>query len=179
MRRFSRWMPPMPPPPPMTLKAWLILAGLLSVLLFPVVIAAVESPVAVAVTLAAVFGLFLVLLLVGIIEGNRRLRRLAVERAGEDIGSFARSFDRRKEPFDPWVVRATWDALKPYSPFLRPTDRLEEDLGIDMHDLDINEVLLEVAARSGRSLDEIKNLEGIQTVEDFVRLITVQPRLQR
>ena len=46
--------------------------------------------------------------------------------AGEDIGTFARAFDRRSEPFDPWVVRATWDALLPYCGFpLRPADRVD------------------------------------------------------
>ena len=42
----------------------------------------------------------------------KRLMRLADARVGEDIGTFARAFDRRAPEFDPWVVRAVWDALQ-------------------------------------------------------------------
>jgi hypothetical protein len=115
---------------------------------------------------------------------NRRLRRLASGRIGEDIGTFARAFDRRAEPFDPRVVRATWDALRPYTTFpggsvpLRPGDRLQEDLRIDLDDVAFD-LIPEVAKRSGHSLhDERSNpLYGkIHTVGDFVRFITLQPR---
>jgi hypothetical protein len=43
-----------------------------------------------------------------------RLRRVSAERQGEDIGTFAKAFDRRAPEFDPWVVRAVWDALQAY-----------------------------------------------------------------
>jgi hypothetical protein len=71
------------------------------------------------------------LLLLGWFVLRRHHHHLLDQRPGEDIGTFARAFDRRAEPFDPWVVRATWDALVPYVTHgdwhvpLRPTDRLD------------------------------------------------------
>jgi hypothetical protein len=71
-----------------------------------------------------------------------QMRRLALGRSGEHIGSFARAFNRRREPFDPWVIRATWEALGPYVRLegkqipMRPTDRLIQDLSIDPEDRD-------------------------------------------
>ena len=124
-------------------------------------------------------------MIAGTIECNRHYRRLAAERHGEGIGTFIRAFDRRSEPFDPWVLRATWEALVPYTRFrggqlpLRATDRLSEDLLIDQDDIDFD-IIKEVAERSGHSL---KQLEAnpyygrIQTVGDFVQFITFQPRI--
>jgi hypothetical protein len=117
-------------------------------------------------------------------HANRYLRRLAGERTGEDIGTFAHGFDRHAEPFDPWVIRATWDALAPYLVFsegrvpLRPTDRLEEDLRIDLDDIHFD-LLHGVATRSGHSLDDCESnpfYGKVTTVGDFVRFITWQPR---
>src|SRR5262249_24817516 len=77
-----------------------------------------------------VLGTILICMAIGAQVNGRRLRRLAEQRPSEDIGTFARAFDRRTEPFEPWLVRATWDALQPYVRFrdgqvpLRPTDRL-------------------------------------------------------
>jgi acyl carrier protein len=106
---------------------------------------------------------------------NQNARQLALERAGEDIGTFARAFDRRNEPFDPWVVRATWDSLRPYCNCpLRPADRLEE-LGID--GLELEELFAEIAKRSGHSLEDSRIVERIETVGEFVRVIAAQPQL--
>src|SRR5262249_32026675 len=122
MRTFSRWMPPEPHSEPSAL-AWCILIPIIAVC-WPFMI-------------------------VGHLAIKRHLRRLASERISEHIGTFARAFNRRSEPFDPWVVRATWDALSPYvvldgaSVPLRPTDRLLEDLCIDPDD--IEELIPEVA----------------------------------
>jgi hypothetical protein len=117
---------------------------------------------------------------------RRHMRRLASEREGEDIGTFARAFDRHSEPFDPWVVRATWDALDVYVAFdgrhlpLRPGDRLVEDLCIDPDDICF-ELISEVAERSGHSMENVKSnpyCGRINTVGDFVRFITLQPRVE-
>jgi hypothetical protein len=156
MRRFSRWMPRASTPPDPVFE-WALLA-----LLFPAI-----WP-------------FLLLTCVR----NRRLRRLAAERAGEDIGTFARAFDRRAEPFDPWVIRATWHAFRPYVAFrggclpLRPTDRLGEDLGIDPDDVD-PDLIQQVATWSGHSLDHTDGnpfYGKIVTLGDLVKFITLQPR---
>jgi len=111
----------------------------------------------------------------------RHLRRLAAGRVGEDIGTFARAFDRRTCSFDPWVVRATWEALQPCVAFrggrlpLRATDRLE-DLPIDPEDFD--DLFQEVAERSGHSIEQagLNGYGNVHTVGDFVRFIINQPR---
>ena len=153
----------------------------LSVFLAGLVAAAVAWPVGMGI----VIGILTLWTVTLYVADNRRFRRLAGERAGEDIGSFARVFDRRSEPFDPWVVRATWDALQDVGSIpggrlpLRPTDRLVEDLHIDPEDLS-DFVAREVAERSGRSLEGMESNQyfgRVVTVGDFVRFITVQPAL--
>ena len=174
MRKFSRWMPPATRRKA-PVSGWLFLAVLIAAALA----ATISWPVPAAVIASAFVAISLAINRVT----SRRLHCLAVERPGEDIGSFARAFDRRAEPFDPWVVRATWDALKPYLEFnggrvpLRPTDRL--DLLIDPEDLAF-EVYEEVAARTGRSvdLDQANPMFGkVVTVGDFVKFVTLQPRV--
>src|SRR5438552_6122826 len=146
----------MPPAtkPPNTLANWLALGGLIAA----VIAALVAWPMA-----AGLVILFCVIsITVGTCQHREWLRRLAVERRGEDIGTFARGFDRRSEPFDPWVVRATWDALEPYVVFrggrvpLRATDRFWGLDALPVDPDDIEDLLKEVAARSGRSLDQLE-----------------------
>jgi hypothetical protein len=174
MRKFSRWMPP-PRREPMTLAGWAVLTAILA----GSVAAAIAWPVPV--------GIFLGPLIIWIVAfnvlHNGELRRLAAQRAGEDIGSFARHFDRRAEPFDPWVVRATWDALQPWARFpggrlpLRPSDRLGEDLRIDDEEVG-DQLVPEVAERAGRSLQRAESNPywgRVVTVGDFVRFVTMQP----
>jgi hypothetical protein len=124
-------------------------------------------------------------LLHGWFVNRRYIRRLAEQRRGEGIGTFARAFDRRVDPFDPWVVRATWDALVPclsHGDFhvpLRPSDRLAEDLWIDT-DETLFYLLEGVAARSRHSLDNPENnpvYGELETVGDVVRFVTLQPRI--
>ena len=174
MRQFSRWMPPSPTNK-VSPAGWFAIGLLIMLLLLAVVftrrgrfIAAVLLPV----------------FLIGSLVIDRRLKNLAASRSGEDIGTFARAFDRRNEPFDPHVVRAVWDALQPYAKFrggsvpIRPTDRIDEDLGIDWDDIDMG-LAQEVADRVGRSLENIEAnpLYGrVSTVGDLVRLISSQPR---
>src|SRR5688572_6522200 len=104
MPTFSRWMPP-EPDPMSTAPAWMVLVAII-------------SPLAVGAVFTHGGKYLLVLLLLFCIasevQNPRRLRHLASERSQEDIGTFARAFDRRREPFSPHVVRAVWDALEPY-----------------------------------------------------------------
>src|SRR5205809_1001806 len=108
MRPFSRWMPPAPEVRN-TVAGWLCLAGLVA----GIIAATVAWPV----FMGFLFAFVAATQLVAAIASNRHLRRLAAERAGEDIGTFARAFDRRTESFDPWVLRATWEALRPWVTF--------------------------------------------------------------
>src|SRR3954468_7641617 len=119
MCKFSRWMPPLTKPP-LTVSDHIILGFFIVPLLILGAVAALPL------VILSNFWAFLW-------KEECPLTRIASERAGEDIGTFARAFDRRTAPFDPWVVRAIWDALQDYfvgMPF-RPTDRLVEDFGID------------------------------------------------
>lgn len=156
MRTFSRWMPPVPKEN--SIVAWCLII--------------------------AIYAAFWPILIFCHLAIRRHMRRLASERVGEDIGTFVRAFDRRSEPFDPWVLRATWDALSFYVTFegrclpLRPEDHLVKDLCIDPDDID--DLLPEVANRAGHSFAkaEMNPYYGrVNTVGEFVRFITLQPRL--
>jgi hypothetical protein len=131
------------------------------------------------------------LMLVNQFRLNRHFHRLLAERPGEDIGTFARAFDRRTQPFDPWVVRATWDALVPdvvcegrkVPVPLRPSDRLFEELHIDPEDIEFIffEIVEEIATRSGHSLNNLENnpyFGEFETVGDLVHFISRQPRIR-
>jgi hypothetical protein len=115
------------------------------------------------------------LMTLGIRSANRAERAVAMERKGEDNGSFACALDRRSEAFDPWVVRAVWDAFSPYAGFpLRTTDRLE-DFGIDSLELDV--LIEEVAERSGHSLKNLHDIwEGDVTLGGLVIFVSHQPK---
>ena len=173
MRRFSRWMPAAARRPMRPLGK-LVLVGLL----VGFVGVAIASPYQVAGV--CVVGVAFSVVSTKVAHG--RLRRLAAGRPGEDIGTFARGLDRRTQPFDPWVVRATWDALTPHVSYpggrvpLRQTDTLVDDLRIDPELLGIE--FCEIAQRAGRCLDGIEAnplYRDGRTVGDLVRLVSAQP----
>ena len=138
-----------------------------------------HHPVGAAITSAFVGAIWLVGRLL-----DRRLAHLAGERADEDIGTFARAFDRRAPTFDPWVVRAVWDALAPWTEVrgggrlpLRPTDVIEE---LGCVDEDLDDVLREAATRAQHTLNGVEGnpyYGRVVTVADLVALIAHQPRL--
>ena len=174
MRPFSRWMPPRE-------RTSLALRDYVSLGVGGAVVVAgtVFSP--------AFLGTIVICAIIAIVLAlcdQRRLRLLSVQRHGENIGTFARAFDRHSELFDPWGVRAVWDALQPYVDFrggrmpLRPADDLAAFIRIDPEDLDLD-VLPVMAERSGRSLEntEANPFYGrVETVGDLVMFITNQPR---
>ena len=175
MRHFSRWMPPTPRRPP-SLAGGVVLALLSLGFAFVIV-----RYFIVAGPLLAVFALVTVTYNV---RRANRFTRLADARAGEDIGSFARAFDRRAPEFDAWVVRAIWDGLQPHVEVkrrhvpIRPNDRLLKDLEID--DEDLEDLAVQAATRAGRAASDWRSnpLNGsVETVGDLVRLIALQPRV--
>ncbi len=183
MRKLSRWMPPLPPSPPPRTRDWILLLTIFGGILAIIVAAFVESPASVVISFLVVFSLPWIF---GNQWAEQEDRRLANERKGENIGTFARVFDRRSEPFDPWVVRATWDALQCYVAIpLRPTDRLIEDLCIADEEIDMA-LLVEVATRSRHSLDGLEanpyfaKFSSFRNVSvgDFVKLISWQPKIE-
>lgn len=153
MRKFSRWMPPLATTP---LRWWQ------KATIFPLV--------AILVAAAIIYSVLLSPFLLFVHARDKRYRaRLTAERKGEDLGTFARSFDRRSKNFDPWVVRATWDALMFYMDYpIRASDRIV-DLGIDPDDIFFC-VIPEVIERSGHVLDGAQpgTHPGRETVGDLV-----------
>ena len=110
----------------------------------------------------------------------RSLAKLAAERPGESICTFARSFDCRV--VDTWIIRAVFEALQPYCQFsggtmpLRASDLLGDVLQIDHEELD--DLAIEIAKRVGRSMDRfVENpLFGkVNTVADLVFFLLNQP----
>ena len=179
-RRFSRWMPPSPPRPPLRLWQRVLLYLILGIPLVIALNAYIRYPI--ALVIAAV-----VVPIVAFLT-DKRLKTLAKGREGEDIGNFAHAFDRRSPSFDPWVVRAMWDALelhmtlprkgdRKYRVAVRPTDDLVSGLGIDPEDLE--GLVEEVAMRSGRSLESVERnpyYGRVNTVGDVVYFLFHQPR---
>jgi hypothetical protein len=173
---LSRWMPPYRPaepgPPSRALLAVLLPLAAWSLWYLA------RHPIALLVG----GGLATVIWLVGLLLAGRQERR-AQERVGEDIGTFARAFDRHASTFDPWVVRAVWDALGPWtagrdgSRFpLRPTDVIA-DLGCV--DEDLEDVFVEAATRARRQREALPAnpyLGRVVTVGDLVAFISHQPR---
>jgi len=107
------------------------------------------------------------------------MRRL---RDGESICNFARSFNARH--IDTWVIRATHQeiqhVLKSYVPHfpVRASDSLLEDLHTNADD--VEDLVAEIAARSGHSLDKTESnpfYGNIHTVSDLVRFIDAQPHV--
>ena len=171
MRRFSRWMPRTETLPP-TYSGYVVAGafGLGFLLLFMWV---AEFRYVVMCLLA--FGL------ARHVSENRRLRNLARTRSNESLCTFVRAFRRAER--DPYILRATWDALEPHRRYsggtfpLRPTDRFKTELRVLPEDLDyLGE---EVAKRAGRSLRETQRnpyYDRVHTVGDFVAFLVHQPR---
>lgn len=108
-----------------------------------------------------------------------RLKLIALSRGGDSICEFARSFDTRE--IDTWVIRAAYEELQaflhsylPNFPVL-PSDSLLVDLELDLDD--VEDLLQDVAKRSGRSLDKAEEnpyYGQLHTVMDLVLFINAQ-----
>jgi hypothetical protein len=115
---------------------------------------------------------------------RRRRRRLAMSRSGESICSFVDSFDCRHT--DTWILRAVYEELSRYlaveghpMPIRADDQCFEGDLRIDREDLD--DLAVDVAARSRRSMDEADRnpyYGKVRTVRDLVGFFEHQPRLE-
>jgi acyl carrier protein len=113
---------------------------------------------------------------------KRRVEGICSTRDEESICTFARSFSTRH--VDTWVIRAAHQEIqqlmKSYIPAfpVRASDSLLNDLHVDSDD--IEDLLVDIAARSGHSLDDTEKnpLYGkINTVRDLVLFVNAQPRL--
>lgn len=120
-----------------------------------------------------------ILVFVGFRRDKRRFQRLANSRIGESICGFARSFDVRAT--DTWVIRAAYQDLQlivnvPNFP-VRASDLLAADLGLEPED--VEDLLVDVARRTGRSLDKTESnpyYGRVNSVKDLVLFINAQPR---
>lgn len=108
-----------------------------------------------------------------ILMERRRHRELIVERAGESICTFARSFPRRS--VDTWVIRAVWNAFHVPDLALRADDRLYEDLWIECGDVDW-ELVASFADRLLDSPEASQRLDEADTIADVVHLLDALPR---
>ena len=170
MRGFSRTMPAFrkPEATPLTPGArfvlWLAGAGFVAGLAW----FAYNDPAALAGTLGVITFFYLVAWL--------NTLRIKAARAGEDIGTFARSFDYRN--VDPWVLRAVYEetATEVEYPVLAD-DRLRD---VFADGLDLNDALDRMAFRARRSLDgaEVNPFyDRVERVRDLVHFLDHQPPL--
>lgn len=159
------------PPPTVPEKAsvwsWLVLCGLVAALAWAVYS---SVPVRWAVTGVAAW------LVIGTMFGYRHFSQQKKERKEESICTFARLLPARDH--DTWVVRATYETLSGIvrAP-VRPADDLKKDLRIDPDDLD--DAVLEIARRSGRSMDRAAvnpHFDRVATVVDLIAFLEHQPK---
>lgn len=103
-------------------------------------------------------------------------KRIADQRDGESLCTFARSFDYRS--IDTWIIRAVYEQVQPLVDFpLRKTDRFDREL--DLYD-DLEELAEEVAQRTGRPLANCESnpwYGKVNTLEDFVAFFSSQPQV--
>jgi hypothetical protein len=103
-------------------------------------------------------------------------KRVAAERVGESICTFARSFNFRS--VDTWIIRAVYEAIEPEVNFpLRKTDNFCRDMKLDW--IDVSEIAEEVAQRTGRPLTNSEQnpwYGKVETVADMVEFFMCQPK---
>lgn len=110
---------------------------------------------------------------------KRRYEALARSREGVSICQFARSFDLRQT--DTWIIRATYQELQQWlQPYVAAfpvcaSDGLFSDFHLEADELD--DLLQDIAARSGRSLEKAEDnpwYGSVHTVKDLVAFISAQ-----
>ncbi|MBN8282942.1 hypothetical protein [Zoogloea sp.] len=170
MRTPSRFMPQFPQEGANPFLKWVFAVGFFGVF------------AALIVAWPLVWGPLVAAMAVGIILEKRRLRRLANAREGESICTFARSIGAKK--LDTHVVRAVYEELGKIlgtsgSKFpLRPTDQLYETSGLNLDPDDLDELLVAIAFRSQRSLENTESnpyYDKVKTVADLVQFVMAQP----
>lgn len=172
MRTPSRFMPQFPEERAHPFLKWVVAVGFFGVF------------AALIVAWPLVWGPLIAAMVAAVIFEKRRMRQLTNSRAGESICTFARSIGAKN--LDTHVVRAVYEEVgkliaEPGSAFpLRPTDLLCEkgDLNLDPDDLD--EVLVAIAFRTKRSLENTETnpyYDKVKTVSDLVQFVMAQPKI--
>ena len=171
MRTFSRWMPQESSSPPWIgtlLVVLLAVAAVVFVIIYPWVLPAAA---ACAVPLRLLDH-----------RRQRRLQAMALERIHESICTFVRAVPKAER--DPWILRALYNDLQAYLrsgdwPIaLRPSDRLAQDLGMDLEDLE--DVARSIARRTGRLLEGSERnpyFGKVHTVGELAAFLRAQPQI--
>lgn len=132
-----------------------------------------------------IWGPLTVVMIVAIAVEKRRLQHLASSRDGESICSFARSIGAKR--LDTHVVRAVYEELGKVigtrtSLFpLRPTDQLFKTSGLNLDPDDLDELLIAIAFRANRSLEDTQKnpfFNKVETVSDLVQFVMAQPKIR-
>jgi len=170
MRTFSRWMSPAPT------ASRTAQVGCLAVLIAAAAWFIVRYP-----WLPLAASAVLALSYVADRQRRERLTRMARQRVGESLCTFARAFPRGQR--HAWILRATYEELQPYCTIrkqpvpLRPSDRWREDYGIDPEDFD--DLALTIARRVGLDIGQCKTnpyYGRVETVADLVAFMRALPR---
>jgi hypothetical protein len=137
---------------------------------------------ALLIILGVVAAIVTVSILIGIGD-TLRLRRLAQERRGDSICSFARSLDYRR--LDTTIIRAVHEGFQEYLNNVypgfpvRPSDDVYQVYGIDPEDYE--DMIVQFADRMGRSLegyDRNPYYRQISTVSGLIEFLCDQPAAQ-
>ena len=186
-RRPSRTMPPkIEPKPPGWLVSCLVLAimiGLALMVVVPTLVKVVQDPRSGPLVGAIGAVGFVAVLTISLMiqRSERRQDEMAIERAGESICTFVRSFDYRQ--VDTWIIRAVHEELQPYWTTERRVIPIRRsDALVDILDeFDEVDLIAEfIAERCGRSLDGWLNdprRKLPETVGDLVTFLMHQPRV--
>jgi hypothetical protein len=132
---------------------------------------------------AVIVGVFFISGFIHMRRYHRRMRALAAEREGESICHFTRSLPYRQ--LDTVVIRHVYEAFEAqvcapdYRVPIRTTDHMTDTLAVDPEDID--DLVVEVADRCGRSLDRYEQnpfYTRLHTVGDLVHFLCAQPKSQ-
>jgi len=173
MNTPSRFMPQFLEKRAHTFLGWVFAAAFFSI--FAVLIVAYPF----------IWGPLTVAMVVAVVVEKRRLQRLASSRDGETICSFARSIGVKS--LDTHVVRAVYEELGKVlgtrtSLFpLRPTDQLCNISGLNLDPDDLDELLIAIAFRANRSLEDTQKnpyYNKVETVSDLVQFVMAQPKIR-
>ncbi len=119
----------------------------------------------------------LVVVFFAVLYGSARMRqsRMKAARAGMNEDTFIRSLLERG--LDAEIGRVTFRYLRDRREIafpIRPFDKLDEDLGLDLSEID--ESLMEILHLTGRLHRPGLQHQPLITVEDLVRLVQASPR---